>query len=356
MVRVVGTDPGTSSLDLLLLVDGVVVDQARLSPELLRDDPGSLVAAAEPLGADRPGRGALGIRSAAGPRRRASRSDHLEQMSLVRPDERGRDVGVIGFRAWVRAFARARACRSSSCRAGSTCPRFPPTARLNAIDMGTRRQGRRRGAGALGRSSRLGRRSIGRPSRSSRSGSAFSAILVVERGRLVDAAGGHPRADRPAVGGRLGRRGRLLARRRSRRSDLFRGGLVDLGPERPDAFRESLIKHVAGLQAVTPFERIYLSGPRPRTSPRSPGWRPTLSAGSARCRPLPMLPGAWVKHAAQGVGAPGRRPGRRPVRTDLVASLAARVCRFGSRYVCDYPSARRRTRCADRRREAILTS
>ena len=28
----------------------------------------------------------------------------------------------------------------------------------------------------------------------------------------------------------------------------------------PDAFRESLIKHVAGLQAVTPFERIYLSG------------------------------------------------------------------------------------------------
>ena len=42
MVRVVGTDPGTSSLDLLLLDDGAVVDQARLAPEQLRDDPESL--------------------------------------------------------------------------------------------------------------------------------------------------------------------------------------------------------------------------------------------------------------------------------------------------------------------------
>ena len=39
-----------------------------------------------------------------------------------------------------------------------------------------------------------------------------------------------------------------------------RGGLDDLGPLGPDAFRESLTRHVAGLRAVTPFERIYLSG------------------------------------------------------------------------------------------------
>ena len=32
MPRVVGTDPGTSSLDLLLLVDGAVADQTRLTP------------------------------------------------------------------------------------------------------------------------------------------------------------------------------------------------------------------------------------------------------------------------------------------------------------------------------------
>jgi hypothetical protein len=42
VVRVIGSDPGTSSLDLLLLDDGTVVDQARLLPSCLRDDPGIL--------------------------------------------------------------------------------------------------------------------------------------------------------------------------------------------------------------------------------------------------------------------------------------------------------------------------
>ena len=39
MVRVVGTDPGTSSLDLLLLDDGDVVDQRASSPASSRADP-----------------------------------------------------------------------------------------------------------------------------------------------------------------------------------------------------------------------------------------------------------------------------------------------------------------------------
>ena len=43
-LRVVGTDPGTSSLDLLLLADGVVADQARLAPEDAPHDPAALVA------------------------------------------------------------------------------------------------------------------------------------------------------------------------------------------------------------------------------------------------------------------------------------------------------------------------
>ena len=41
---VVGTDPGTSSLDLLLLVDGRVHDQARLTPDELRAEPARLSA------------------------------------------------------------------------------------------------------------------------------------------------------------------------------------------------------------------------------------------------------------------------------------------------------------------------
>ena len=39
MVRVVGSDPGTSSLDLLLLEDGAVIDQRSLQPGELAHDP-----------------------------------------------------------------------------------------------------------------------------------------------------------------------------------------------------------------------------------------------------------------------------------------------------------------------------
>jgi predicted butyrate kinase (DUF1464 family) len=122
--------------------------------------------------------------------------------------------------------------------------------------------------------------------------------LVVDRGRIVDSAAG----TRGPIGLRSGGvwdgelaywRGPLS------KQDLFRGGLDDLGPLGPDAFRESLTRHVAGLQAVTPFERIYLSGAGLE--------RPEIArlAESALGRlglliPLPGLFGAWVKHAAQG--------------------------------------------------------
>ena len=39
MPRVAGCDPGTSSLDVLVLDDGTVADQARFEPERLRSDP-----------------------------------------------------------------------------------------------------------------------------------------------------------------------------------------------------------------------------------------------------------------------------------------------------------------------------
>ena len=39
MPRVAGCDPGTSSLDVLVLQDGTVADQARFEPDQLRGDP-----------------------------------------------------------------------------------------------------------------------------------------------------------------------------------------------------------------------------------------------------------------------------------------------------------------------------
>ncbi|MEJ7636600.1 MAG: hypothetical protein WKF75_01075 [Singulisphaera sp.] len=51
MTRVVGTDPGTSRLDLLLLVDGEVADQVCLAPECCGT--GEVLVAAASLGTDR---------------------------------------------------------------------------------------------------------------------------------------------------------------------------------------------------------------------------------------------------------------------------------------------------------------
>src|SRR5262245_48006402 len=103
MPRVVGADPGTSSLDLLLMVDGDVRDQVRFPPEALRADPGILRETLDrwaplDLVAGPSGYGLPLIReeNVGGP--------EIDLMSLVRPEERGNDLGVIGFRSWVRSF------------------------------------------------------------------------------------------------------------------------------------------------------------------------------------------------------------------------------------------------------------
>ena len=143
-------------------------------------------------------------------------------------------------------------------------------------------------------------------------GSAFSAILVVERGRLVDASAG----TRGPIGimsqgswdGEVAYwRGPLT------KNDLFRGGLNDLGALGPDAFRESLVRHLAGLQAITPFERVYLSG-RGLTQSEVAALVDDAAKRFGRVINLPNLSGATVKHAAQGSATPCRRPGGRAVR------------------------------------------
>jgi predicted butyrate kinase (DUF1464 family) len=80
---------------------------------------------------------------------------------------------------------------------------------------------------------------------------------------------------------------------------MFHGGLDELGQSGPGAFRESLARHIAGLRAITPFERIYLSGAG-LDRPDVAGLADEALSPFGQLRPLPSLPGAWVKHAAQG--------------------------------------------------------
>ncbi len=295
MLRVVGSDPGTSSLDLLLLEDGVVVDQARLPPSQLRDDAEvlpRLLSRWSPIDrvAAPSGYGLPLVRGD------AFTADHLEQMSLVRPDDRGRDSGVIGFRAWVRAFVGSGAplVFLPGCL---HLPTIPAHRKVNAVDLGTADK-----VAVAALALWFDARESGGCARSTFAvveiGSAFSAILVVDRGRLVDASAG----TRGPIGLRSGGSWDGEAaywRSPLSKDDLFRGGLADLGPLGPEAFRESLIKHMAGVQAITPFERIYASG-RGLEQPEVAQLVAEALARFGALTPLPSLPGAWVKHAAQG--------------------------------------------------------
>jgi predicted butyrate kinase (DUF1464 family) len=320
VVRVVGTDPGTSSLDLILLEEGQVVDQARLAPEALRADPGALVAVLrrwEPIDliAGPSGYGLPLIRASDLTER------DLDAMSLLRPDQRGQDGGIVGFRAWVRALI-ASGLPVIFLPGGIHLPTVPRYRKANTIDFGTADKlavaalalwADRQANGGTYAEATIAVVELG---------SVFSAVLVIERGRLVDASAG----TRGPIGlcasgcwdGEVAYWRSPLAK-----NDLFRGGLLDLGPDGPDAFRESLTKHIAGLRAVTPFERIYLSG--------GSAERPEIAAlatealkGLGVLHRLPSLAGAWVKHAAQGAAllADGLAGGSH---ADLVESLALRA-------------------------------
>jgi predicted butyrate kinase (DUF1464 family) len=328
LVRVVGTDPGTSSLDLLLLADGVICGQARLTPEMLRDDPGLLLAtlnlwAPLDLVAGPSGYGLPLVTSA------LFTELDLEKMSLVRSEERGAGVGLIGFRAWVRALVGS-GLPVVFLPGGIHLPTIPVHRKLNAIDMATPDKV---AVAALALWADRCDRGGGYEQANFavvEIGSAFSAVLVIAGGRLVDAAAG----TRGPIGVRSGGAwdGEVAYLRSPlSKEHLFRGGLLDLGPEGIDAMRESLTKHVAGLQAVTPFDRLYLSG---AAAERSDVARLASDAlgrfGTLRL--LASLPGAWVKHAAQGAAllADGLAGGRH---SDLVASLALHSASGG---VCDY--------------------
>lgn len=319
MLRVVGADPGTSSLDLLLLADGALVQQARLAPEDLQRNPASLLVLLrnwEPIDLIA-GPSGYGLPLVSG---RDFAESHLELMSLVRPHDREREAGVIGFRCWVRSLV-ASGLPLVFLPGGIHLPSIPAHRKVNAIDMGTadkvavaalalRMHAEAQGVGYAGSTFAV-----------VELGSAFTAVLVVEHGRLVDASAG----TRGPIGLRSGGawdgetaywRGPLA------KDDLFRGGLADLGPLGPDAFRESLRKHVAGLHAVTPFERVYLSG-RGADDPEIAALAADALAPFGGSIPLPSLPGAWVKHAAQGAAllADGLAGGSH---ADLVASLCLR--------------------------------
>jgi predicted butyrate kinase (DUF1464 family) len=224
-------------------------------------------------------------------------AEDLALMTLVRPDERGRSLGVGGFSGWLDALVRSD-LPVVFLPGGIHLPTIPAHRKVLTIDRGTADK-----VAVAALALRIDADGRGQaPSGSTFAvveiGSAFSAILVIEDGALVDASAGSA--------GPIGVRSSGLWDGEAAywlgplsKQDLFRGGLDDLGAVGLQAFQESLRKHLAGLRDVTPFDRIYLSGSAADRPDLAPRVRETLARfGRVSC--LDPLPGAWVKHAAQG--------------------------------------------------------
>jgi predicted butyrate kinase (DUF1464 family) len=137
---------------------------------------------------------------------------------------------------------------------------------------------------------------------------------VLSEGRVVDGVGGTSGPMGWASGGAWdGEVAYLLSP--LTKTDLFRGGATSV----PDAetgkrrYREDLVKTVAGLRAVTPFDVVVLSG---RLLETEAAFVAEVAADLGRLGPvtrLGSLPQAWVKQAAQGAAvlADGLAGGRR---------------------------------------------
>jgi predicted butyrate kinase (DUF1464 family) len=306
MPRVAGCDPGTSSLDVLVLDDGTVADQVRFAPEQLRADPGVAVKWLRERGpfeliAGPSGYGLPLVKAA------DCTDAQLALMSLVRPDERGAR-GVAGFSAVVRTF-RDSGLPVVFLPGVIHLPTVPAHRKLNRVDLGTPDK-LCVAALALAQVSDTWTRED--PICVIELGSGFTAAIVLgERGDIIDGAGGSSGAlGWTACGAWDGEAAYLLSP--LEKADLFRGGAASLtDPEtRRAAFLESLVKTVAGLcglhEPSDRFEKIVLSG---RLFGAESAFVESLHltetlAPFARSAyevvALPSLPGATVKEAAQG--------------------------------------------------------
>jgi predicted butyrate kinase (DUF1464 family) len=321
-MRVAGADPGTSSLDLIVLEDGAVRDQGRFAADELSADPARPVAWLRQRGPFDLVAGPSGYGLPLVEARRCTDRD-LALLSLVRPDERGAGQGVLGFSALVRAL-----CDSDLpvvfLPGVIHLPTVPAYRKINRIDLGTPDK---LCVAALALQQLAGRcgGDYGRCHACVvELGTAFTACLVLHGGEVVDGLGGSGGPLGWGGGGAWDGEAAYLLSPLAKR-DVFTGGVQSL-PDRDAArrlYRESLLKAVAGLRAVCPFDEVIVSG---RLLGSEPAFAEEVLADLAslgRVSRLESLPGAWVKHAAQGAAllADGLAGGRYAA---LVGRLALR--------------------------------
>jgi predicted butyrate kinase (DUF1464 family) len=306
-VRVAGADPGTSGLDLLVLEDGAAGEQQRFSPQQLQADPAAVVQWLRRRG---PFDLIAGPSGYGLPLVKAADCTERERalMTLVRSDEAGRSQGVLGFAALLRQL----------CDSGLPVVFLPGVVHLgtvpahrkiNRIDLGTPDK---LCVAALA----LAQQAAGKEFRDYHGcvvelGSAFTACVVIRGGRVADGLGGTSGPFGWGSGGAWDGEAAYLFSPLSK-ADLFSGGGISCAMEGRRRFVESLLQAVAALRALTPFDEVVLSGRLLQTQPDLADEAHRCLSGLCPVVRLESLPGAWVKHAAQGaaVVADGLAGGR----------------------------------------------
>jgi len=225
MPRVAGVDPGTVSFDLCVLQDSEPViervfktsslseDSAPLLEALARHGPYDLVYGPSGYGLPLVAAADVGERE-------------LAEMVLVRPDERGHDTGVGGFRSLLRALAHS----DLPVVFGPGVihlPSVPVHRKYNRIDMGT---ADKVCAAAYAIVDQSARRALALRETAMvllELGGAFTAALAIAGGQIVDGVGGSSGPLGVRAAGALDGELAYLLGPALRKSTLFTGGALD---------------------------------------------------------------------------------------------------------------------------------
>lgn len=318
MARVVGIDPGTVSFDLYGLEDGrpfldrsVPSREVAARPELLLE----LLAAAGPLDliAGPSGYGLpLVPASAVGDRERFL-------LTLVRPDERGSAVGVGGLGRLTRLLA-ALPVPVVFLPGAIHLPTVPEHRKVNRVDLGTPDKVCSAALGIVDQARRLHCRYADTSFILVEAGGAFSAVLAVAGGQVVDGQGGSSGPPGFMAAGALDGEVAYLLGGLSKQT-LFSGGAAWVaGQPQPDlpaflagvaaglpecrrawlALLEGLEKAVAAMRVAVPQPREILLAGRLARAPEFAAALADRLAPVAPVRPLGAPGGAVAKESARG--------------------------------------------------------
>jgi predicted butyrate kinase (DUF1464 family) len=344
MVRVIGIDPGTVSIDLCGLEDGsLTLDRSIPTPAALAD-PTAFVALLGSTGkldliAGPSGYGLPLVQAAA-----ATEAD-LRLAFLAAPGEAG---GIGGLRELATALGKS-GLPVVFTPGVVHLDTVPDHRKLNRVDMGTADKVAAAALGIADQSDRLGCA----PGETSflllELGGAFNAAVAVRAGRIVDGLGGSSGPIGWRAPGALDGEVAYLAGQVTK-AMLFRGGaetaVEDDASRRAvalDAFVEGALKAARSLLVSVPDPReIFLSG----RSVAEPGVRERLNPGLGEIAPVRELKGfaQVAKTGAQGAAilADGLAGGRRRPLVDAMRLRASRGTVLDHLVVISPRAARRR--------------